>query len=104
MKRKVIMMGLAMIAGVPHAACANSGKGSPGQAYSSWSAPYMPHYGSEGVAHPMMDHIAVGAAHPRQDAHNVWRLDFSPPAAVLRADDPLSAKDKRVGVSLKLDF
>jgi len=101
MKRKVMMMSLAMITGLPNAVYAKSDKGDSAQAYSSWNTAYMPHYGEEGAAKPLMDHVSVA---PGQGISNTWRLEFTPPAAVFRADDPLAAKDKRVGFSLKLDF
>jgi hypothetical protein len=48
-----------------------------------------------------MDHISV----PGQAISNTWRLEFAAPTAVSREeDDPLTANDKRVGFSLKLDF
>jgi hypothetical protein len=84
--------------------CANSGDEGLTQAYSSWNASYMPHYGLEGAAKPLMDHVSVASAPPAQGISNRWRLEFTPPTAVSSADDPLMAKDKRVGFSLKLDF
>ncbi|MFZ3174492.1 MAG: hypothetical protein WA146_06305 [Thiobacillus sp.] len=103
MKRKVMMMSLAMLTGLPHAVCAKNGNEGSTQAYSSWNTSYMPHYGVEGAAKPLMDHVSVGGA-PGQDISNTWRLEFAPPTTVSGADDPLTAKDKRVGFSLKLDF
>jgi hypothetical protein len=100
MKRKVMMMGLAMVTGLPHAVCAKSGD-EGAQAYFSWNTSYMPHYGADGAAKPLMDHISV----PGQAISNTWRLEFAAPTAVSREeDDPLTANDKRVGFSLKLDF
>jgi len=105
MKRKVAMMSLAVMAGMPHAVCAKgAARGSSSPVYSSWDAPYMPHYGSDGGAHPLMDHLPSSAVLPRRNASNEWRLEFAPPAPVSRADDPLTAKDKRVGVRFSLDF
>lgn len=105
MKRKVAMMGLAVMAGLPHAVCAKGvGREGPSPAYSSWDAPYMPHYGSDSGAHPLMDHFPSPAVLPRRTASNEWRLELAPPAPVSRADDPLMAKDKRVGVRFSLDF
>jgi len=98
MKRKVMMMGLAMVTGLPPAVCAKSGSEGWAQAYSSWNTSYMPHYGVEGAAKPLMDHVSVAGA------LNTWRLELAPPTAVSSEDDPLTAKDKRVGFSLKLDF
>jgi hypothetical protein len=104
MKRKVMMMGLAMATGLPNAVCANSSTEGMTQAYSSWNAPFMPHYGVEGASKPLMDHVSVASTLPGQGISNTWRLEFTPPTAVYSADDPLAAKDKRVGFSLKLDF
>jgi hypothetical protein len=103
MKRKVMMVGLAMATGLPHAVCANSGNEGLTQAYSSRNTSYVPHYGAEGAARPLMDHVSV-ASLPGQDIGNAWRLEFAPPMPVFSAGDPLGAKDKRVGFSLKLDF
>jgi hypothetical protein len=104
MKRKVMLMSLAMVAGLPPAVCAKSGHEGSAQIYSSWNTSYMPHYGAEGAAKPLMDHVSVDGALPGQDTSNTWRLEFAPPTTVSGADDPLTAKDKRVGFSLKLDF
>jgi hypothetical protein len=90
MKRKVMMVGLAMATVLPHAVCANSGNEGLTQAYSSWNTSYMPHYGAEGVAKPLMDHVSV-ASLPEQDISNTWRLEFVPPMHVFSADDPLGA-------------
>lgn len=104
MKRKVMMMGLAMVTGLPQAVCAKSGQGDSAQAYTSWGTSYMPHYGVEGAAKPLMDHVSVAGALPGPSTSNTWRLEFAPLPAVSRGDDPLTAQDKRVGFSLKLDF
>lgn len=99
------MMSLAMMAGLPHAAHAKNGKEGLPQVNASWNTPYMPHYGAEGIAHPLMDHVSVSSmSGSGQNMRNAWRLDFMPPAPVVAGDDPLNAKDKRVGFSLKLNF
>ena len=103
MKRKVMMMGLAMVSGLPSAAYAKSGNEVSAQAYPSWNTQHVPHYNAEWVSVPLMDSVAV-ASLPGQGTSHPWRLEFAPPAAVSTADDPLSAEDKRVGFSLKLDF
>ena len=102
MKRKLMIVGLAMATGLPYAVCADSNEGLA-QVYSSWNTPYMPHYGVEGAAKPLMDHVSV-ASPSGQGISNAWRLEFAPPMPAFSADDPLGAKDKRVGFSLKLDF
>jgi hypothetical protein len=103
MKRKIMMMGLAVVTGLPQAVCARNDKENSALAYASWNTSYRPHYGVAGAAQPLMDHASVSGA-PGQSIVNTWRLELAPPAAVARADDPLSANDKRVGFSLKLDF
>ena len=105
MKRKVMMMGLAMMAGAPHGVWAKGlGKESMAQTYSAWNASYMPHYGGQGLLHPLLDHLSAPAVLPASNSSNEWRLKFVPPAAVLGPDDPLTANDKRVGVSFSLNF
>jgi hypothetical protein len=105
MKRKVLMMGLAMVAGVPHAVHAKSwGVEGLAQSYSSWNAPYMPRYGTEASAHPLMDHLSAPAMLTPRSAPNEWRLKLAPPVAVSETDDPLTTGHKRVGFSFKLDF
>lgn len=104
MKRKVMMMGLVMVTGLPHAVCAKGGKEDPTQAYASWNTSYMPHYGAEGAAHPLMDHVSVAGTVPGRRASDTWRLEFAPPVVASSTDDPPTAKDKRLGFSLKLDY
>lgn len=103
MKRKVMMLGLAMVSGLPSTVYAKSGNEVSAQAYPSWNMHYVPHYSAEWVSVPLMDSVSV-ASLPGQGTSYAWRLEFDPPAAVSTADDPLSAEDKRVGFSLKLDF
>jgi hypothetical protein len=106
MKRKMLMMGFAMVAGLPHAVCAKGGgKENLAQSYSSWNGAYMPHYGAQGAALPLMDHLSVSPASDQGATQNKWRLDFGVPRAdMLGAPDPLMGRDARVGVNLKLDF
>ncbi len=106
MKRKLFMVGFAMMAGLPYAVCAKGGgKENLAQSYSSWNGSYMPHYGSEGAAYPLMDHLYVAPAAYRDAAPNKWRLGFIVPRAeMMGATDPLMGGDTRVGVSMKLEF
>ena len=105
MKRKMAMMGLTMMVGFPHAICAKGiGKMGVMPGYSSGSATYDPHYGVEGTSHPLMDHFSMaGVLRPREGGQ-AWHLELVPPAAVYQADDPLMARDKRVGVTFKMEF
>ena len=102
MKRKVMMVGLAMVTGLPHAVGAEE----PSQAYASWNSSYMLHYGAEGAEKPLMDHAsAAGAsASAGPGVSNTWRLELTPLPAVSSADDPVTARDMRAGFSLKRDF
>jgi hypothetical protein len=104
MKRKIMMMGLAMVTGLPQAVCARNDKENAAQSYASWNTLYRPHYGVAGAVHPLMDHASVSGGLPGQNLSNTWRLELAPPPAIASADDPLSANDRRVGFSLKLDF
>lgn len=104
MKRKIIMMSFAMLAGMTHAVFAKgSGKQDTAQTYSSWSSPYMPHYGIEGTIHPLLNHLSAPVA--RNTSHNDWQLELMPPRMdATDTDNPLLARDKRLGFNLKLQF
>ena len=107
MKRRAIMVGLAMITGLPHTLWAKSGNGNASHAYFSWNTSYTPHYGAEGARKPLMDHISVAGAGTAAelDTRNTWRLEFSPPPpAVSNKDDPVSDTGMRAGFSLKMGF
>ena len=78
MKRKIMIVGLAMAAGLPHAASAKNGKTDPAQGYSSWNSLYMPHYGAKEKARPLMDHVSVADV-SAQNANDTWRLEFAQP-------------------------
>jgi nitrogen fixation protein len=95
-----------MVTGLPHAVHARNGNEDASQAYSSWNASYMPHYGIKGAEKPLMDHVSVASvsALAGQGVSNTWRLELTSLPAVSKADDPLTAKDIRAGVTLKLDF
>jgi hypothetical protein len=40
----------------------------------------------------------------QQNIVDTWQMEFVAPASAYRSDDPLTANDKRVGVTFKLDF
>jgi len=103
MKRKFMMLGFAMLTGLPHAVCAKGfGKEGNALSYATWDTPYSPHYGKEGAAHPLMDHLSASVA---RNADSNWKMEFAPPRASLSdADSPLQGRDKRFGVSFKLEF
>ena len=106
MKRKILMMGLAMMSGLPHAVYAKSSSEGASQPYSSWNAAYMPHYGARGMAEPLLDHVSVaGVSTPgAQGISNTWRLEFTSPQSVSNSDNPIEDHGMRAGFSLTLDF
>lgn len=104
MKRKFMMLGFAMITGLPHAVCAKGfGKEDKAQTYSTWNTPYAPHYGSQSANSPLMDHLSS----PSVDVRNGWQMDFSAPRVEhAEAGNPVyeHSKDKRFGIRFKLSF
>ena len=102
--RKIMMVGFAMLTGLPQAVLANgSGKQETTQAYSGWNSPYSPHYGIEGAKHPLLEHLSAPVA--RNTPHNSWQLEPVPPRMVVTdSDNPLMDRARRVGFSLKLQF
>jgi len=103
MKRKFLMIGFAMLTGLPHAVCAKGfGKEHKAASYTTWNTPYAPHYGSEGEVRPLMDHLSANVA--RNSSSN-WKMELSPPR-IDQADpeNPIHGQDKRFGVSFKLSF
>jgi hypothetical protein len=106
MKRKLILMGFAVLAGLPHAVLAKSNdKENATQSQIAWVGARMPHYGSESAAPPLMEHLAVMPSGRQAAVPNTWRLDFAMPRTeVAGLPDPLPARGGRAGVSLKLDF
>jgi hypothetical protein len=106
MNQKIAVMGLAMMTFSSQVMCAKamSQEGFEG-AYASWGSSYVPHYGADGWLHPMMDHLSVPEGLPQRNKSDAWRLELAPPATASdSSDNPLMAKDKRVGVTFKHDF
>ena len=105
MKCKIVMMGFAVIAGLPQAVYANSwDKEDQTPSYFTWNTPYVPHYSAEGEAHPLMEHLAVPSGSSRSSS-NRWKLELTPPrAGAAAAAYPLMNKDKRIGFGMRLAF
>jgi hypothetical protein len=103
MKRKFMMLGFAMLTGLPHAVCAKGfGKEEKAQSYASWNTPFSPHYGAEGAERPLMDHLSATVA---RNASSNWKMELSPPRVeAAERDSPMQERDKRFGVSFKLEF
>lgn len=105
MKRKLLMMSFAMMAGLPHSVFAKDAQRDVVQAYPSWNGAYVPHYGSEGLAHPLMNHLDAHSSSARGEELNQWRLGFEQPQEnLMGAQEPVRGKGAQAGVSLKLDF
>lgn len=106
MKRKLVLMSFAMMAGLPHAVLAKSSdKESATQSQIAWDGAYMPHYGKEGASHPLMDHLPATPSNTPEIIPNKWRLDFGMPSTeMVGAQESLPARGGRAGISLKMDF
>lgn len=104
MKRKVALLSLAMMAGMPPAICAKGmvkADSATKDAYGASS--YTPQL--DEPTPPLMVHLPVPDPLPRSEPANEWQVELAPPSAVgHRPDDPLMGRDKRVGVTFKLDF
>lgn len=104
MKRKIALLSLAMMTGVPHAVCAKGmvkADSAATDAYGTLS--YTPQL--DEPTPPLMTHLPAPDPIARNDPANEWQVELAPPSAVShRSDDPLMGRDKRVGVTFKLDF
>ena len=105
LKRKLLLLSFAMMCGLPHLVLAKSGdRGHLPQSYPAWDGVYTPHYGSEGVAHPLMDHLRASLADQNAEP-NKWRLEFALPRATrVGASDLPTDRGTRMGLSMKLAF
>lgn len=103
MKQKLFMVGLAMLASFPSMA-ASKGSGGQEQSYAPGVTPYVPHYGSQGFAHPLMDHLSAPVAPERVTAQKGWKLNLAPPQAEAEKDVPPMVRDLRMGISMRLQF
>lgn len=105
MKRKILMMSLAMMAGLPAAVFAKEADRNAARDYPSWDGVYVPHYGREGVAHPLMEHMNAQVEKPSGESLNQWRLGFEmPPENLIGAQETTKGRGGNAGVSLKLNF
>ncbi len=104
MKRKVALLGLAMMTGMPHAVCAKGiGKVNSTASDSYGVSSYLSRV--DGPTPPLMAHLSAPDPLMRRGTTSEWQVELAPPPAVShRSDDPLMARDKRVGVTFKLDF
>ena len=105
MKRKVAMLGLAVMTGMPHVALATGlGKSSASKASSSVDDLQLPQYEADGSVSRLMGRLSVPETLPLRKTVNAWQMEFVPPPLAYQSDGPLMTKDKRLGVTFKLDF
>jgi hypothetical protein len=105
MKRKVAMAGLVMLTGLPHVAVAGAAvKGSLPDGLLVVEEFQSPRYGTEGSVYRLMGRPSIPQALPQRNTVDAWQMEFVAPPSAYRSDDPLTANDKRVGVTFKLDF
>lgn len=105
MKRKVAMVGLVMMAGLPHVAFAGGSlKGSLSNGLLVVDELQSPQYGVEGSVYRLMGRPSIPQALPRRNTVDTWKMELVAPPSAYQSDDPLTAHDKRVGVTFKLDF
>jgi hypothetical protein len=105
MKHKVAILGLAMMAGLPHVVFA-TGWGGGGLSKFALSEDDLqsPQHGAEGTVHRLIGRLSIPVALPQRSTVDAWQMEFVPPPSAYQSDDPLTANDKRVGVTFKLDF
>jgi hypothetical protein len=105
MKRKVALLGLVMMTGLPNVALATGrGNDSPSKASLSVDDLQSPQYGAGGSVYRLMGRLSIPEALPERNTVNAWQMEFVPPPSAHQSDDPLTANDKRVGVTFRLDF
>jgi hypothetical protein len=125
MKRRLLLMSMAVAAGLPGWGFAKGmPKAVPGD-YEAWSGEYTPHYGKEGRAHPLMDHLEASASNlatavrslsgapsitsryvqPPRAGSEGWRLEFTtPPVQRGLIPEPSLENDRRMGLALRVSF
>jgi hypothetical protein len=129
MKRKFLLMSMAVMAGLPGW---GFGKGMPKQSvadvlgdYEAWGGEYTPHYGKEGRAHPLMDHLDAtasnlataarslsggpsvtgGYAQPSGAGSGGWKFEFTtPPVQGSLIPEPSRENDRRIGLAVRVSF
>jgi hypothetical protein len=129
MKRKFLLMSMAVLAGLPGWGFA---KGMPKQTaadvvgdYEAWGGEYTPHYGKEGREHPLMDHldatasnlasavrslsgapsVASGYAQRSGSGNGGWKFEFTtPPIQAGLIPEPSWENDRRIGLAVRVSF
>jgi hypothetical protein len=105
MKRRVAILGLALITGLPRVA---AGAGWVNGSASDGSLPVdgfeSRQYGAQGSVYRLVAGPSIPQALRQQNIVDTWQMEFVAPRSAYRSDDPLTANDKRVGVTFKLDF
>lgn len=105
MKRKIAIVGLALISALSQVAvAAGSANGSMSDASLALDVPGSPQHGAEGSVYRLEGRPSIPQGLPQRNTVDAWQMEFVAPPSAYRSDDPLTANDKRVGVTFKLDF
>jgi hypothetical protein len=100
---KILILSLIMMTGMFNVVHASEvGKDSVSYA-STGSSSYKSRYGVKGL---LRGYLPVPETLPRRDVVNEWQMELLPPPTAFQSqsDNPLTANDRRVGVTFKLDF
>jgi hypothetical protein len=109
MKRRFLVLGMAIMAGMPGMAFAKSTPKEGGiRDYTAWNSVYSPHYGRMAAAHPLMDHMEAWVSRAAQRSGGeikAVRLEFNvPEVAHGLIPEPALENDRRIGVALRFTF
>lgn len=105
MKRKFAVLSLAIMTGLTNVVFATGwGDGALSKFVLSADDLQSPQHGAEGSVHRLMDRLSIPVDLPQRNTVDAWQMEFVPPPSAYQSDDPLTANDKRVGVTFKLDF
>lgn len=106
MKSRIMRVGFVLLSGLPLAVCAKDfSEKEKTHAFSFGSGSYMPHFGNERAASPLMDHLSAPVSLAGMPRANVLQFGVaSSRSEATDADNPLNAREKPVGLTLKLQF
>jgi hypothetical protein len=106
MKSGIIRVGFVLLSGLPLGVCAKDFSDREKlHAFSFGNGLYMPHFGDERAVHPLMEHLSAPASVAGSPRANVWQFGLaSTRSEATEAENPLNARDKPIGLTLKLQF
>jgi hypothetical protein len=106
MKSKLMTVGFILLGGLPLSLCARDfSEKEKAHAFSFGNGLYVPHFGDERAVHPLMEHLSAPVSVAGSPRANVWQFGLaSTRNETTEAENPLTARDKPVGLTLKLQF